>query len=166
MHDLYCMKVICLRRGIIAVHTSQAGSLLNALMDLIRSRISAAKNIFASSSLQSNPSWEVFCTVTLHRLSLYIVPHPPPPHPSGVFQLTSSSLPRDRKYPWEVDAWGEALLSQCAHHPGGEQEGPEEWWAHTERAGQDEAGTETSGGQWNGDWGIQAQAGTSSLLRL
>lgn len=33
------------------------------------SRISAAKNIFASSSLQSNPSREEFCTVTLHCLS-------------------------------------------------------------------------------------------------
>lgn len=33
--------------------------------------INAAKNIFASRRLQSNPSWEVFCTVTLHCLSSF-----------------------------------------------------------------------------------------------
>lgn len=33
---------------------------------------------------------------------------------------------RDRKHPREVDARGEALLSQRPHHPGGEQEGLEE----------------------------------------
>ncbi len=48
---------------------------LNALMDLMGSRISAAKNISAWSSLQSDPSWEVFCAVTLQRLSLFIAPH-------------------------------------------------------------------------------------------
>lgn len=91
------------------------------------------KKIFSWSSLQSNPSWEEFCTMTLHCL----------------FISSLSFSPADRKYPGEVDAWGEAFLSQCSHHLGGEQEGPEEWRTHTERAGQDEAGKETSWGYWN-----------------
>lgn len=41
------------------------------------SRISAAKNIFASSNLQSNPSWEAFSAVTLHSMSLFLVPISP-----------------------------------------------------------------------------------------
>lgn len=73
-------------------------------------------------------------------------------HFSRAFLLTPC-LSRDRKYPWKVDTWGEALLSQCSHHSGGEQEGPEEWWAHTERAGQDEAGTKASPDQWTIDCG-------------
>lgn len=117
-------------------------------MDLMGSRISAARNIFASSSLQSNPSWEVFCAVTLHCLSFcFFIYSSHLPSVSRVIQL-SSCLSRDRKYPWEVDAGGKALLSQCSHHTGGEQEGPEEWWAHTEGAGQDETGTKASEGQW------------------
>lgn len=119
---------------------------LNAVMDLIRSRISAAKTCFASSSLQSNPSREEFCIIALHCLSLFIVP----PHPLASISTRSTHVSlffffplRDRKYPREVDAWSEALLSQCPHHPGGEQEGPEERWAHTQRVGQDEAGPHT-----------------------
>lgn len=90
----------------------------------------------------------------LHRDSM-LPAHPSlPPFPStppsfsGIlahcFSSSSPLAPWDRKHPWEVDARGETLLSQCAHHPGGEQEGPEERRAHTERAGQDEAGTATS----------------------
>lgn len=96
-------------------------------------RITTTKKVFSWSSLQSNPSSEEFCTVTLHCL----------------FISSPSFFPGDRKYPGEVDAWGEAFLSQCSHHLGGEQEGPEERRAHTERAGQNEAGTGTSGGYWN-----------------
>lgn len=114
------------------------------------SRIRAAKNIFASSCLQSNPSWEKFCTVTpccQPTPPFCLFPSTPPSFAGILAHCFSSSPPLppwDRKHPREVDARGETLLSQCAHHPGGEQEGPEEWRAHTERAGQDEAGTATS----------------------
>lgn len=50
-----------------------------------------------------------------------------------------------REHPREVDARGEALLPQRAHHPGGEQEGPAERRAHTAGAGEDEAGGGTLG---------------------
>lgn len=40
-----------------------------------------------------------------------------------------------------MDSGGEAFLPECAHHPGGEQEGPEERRAHAPRTGQDETGT-------------------------
>lgn len=97
---------------------------------------------------------------------LYSPPPPPPPLSRCLKYFNSPPLlllfllSWDRKHPWEVDARGEALLSQCPHHSGGEQEGPEERWAHAERAGQDEAGTEASEGQWS------EQVGTSPVLRL
>lgn len=64
-----------------------------------------------------------------------------------------------------MDAWGEALLSQCSHHPGGEQEGPEERWAYTERASQDEAGTKAPEGQWTVEWANLMQVESSWNLR-
>lgn len=69
-----------------------------------------------------------------------------------VFLLTAGLL--DRKHPWEVDTRGETLLSQRSHHPGGEQEGPEERWAHTQGTGQDEAGITAFAGQWAGGGGV------------
>lgn len=68
---------------------------------------------------------------------------PPPPKRSkrsaGRFPFMSLFHPC-REHSREVDARSQTLLSQRAHHPRGQQEGPEKWRAHTQGAGQDETG--------------------------
>lgn len=46
-----------------------------------------------------------------------------------------------RKHSREVDPWGKTLLSQRSHHLSRKQERSAQRWAHTPRAGQNEAGT-------------------------
>ena len=54
---------------------------------------------------------------------------------------------QSREHPREVDAGGEALLSQRADHPRGQQEGSEERREHEARAYEDETGTGATGGR-------------------